>query len=83
MPGDQRIEPPLEADEAARVEIIRGPNITPFPELAPLARRLAGAQVMLKLGDNITTDHIMPAGGQGYCPMAFQIIPGHQVNHVF
>ncbi len=59
--GDQRIEPPLAPGE--EVEIIRGPNITPFPEFAPLPESWHG-KVLLKVGDNITTDHIMPAGAK-------------------
>jgi len=59
--GDQRIEPPRESGEG--VEIIRGPNITPFPEFEPLAETWHG-KILLKVGDNITTDHIMPAGAK-------------------
>ncbi|MDX1775741.1 MAG: aconitate hydratase [Desulfobulbales bacterium] len=61
LPGDQRIETPLEHGED--VEIIRGPNIAPFPEFEPLADTWRGT-VLLKVGDNITTDHIMPAGAK-------------------
>lgn len=61
LPGDERIEAPL--PEGTEVEIIRGPNIAPFPDFEPLAETWRG-QVMLKLGDNITTDHIMPAGAK-------------------
>lgn len=46
-----------------KVKIIRGPNIKPVPINQPLAQRLAG-EVLLKVGDNITTDHIMPAGAK-------------------
>jgi len=59
--GDQRIEAPLVSGE--EVEIIRGPNITPFPEFEPLPESWHG-KVLLKVGDNITTDHIMPAGAK-------------------
>ena len=59
--GDQRIEPPRERGES--VEIIRGPNIAPFPEFEQLAETWYG-KVLLKVGDNITTDHIMPAGAK-------------------
>jgi aconitate hydratase len=45
------------------VEIVRGPNIKPLPEMGPLPDVLEGP-VLLKVGDNITTDHIMPAGAQ-------------------
>ncbi|MBI3794959.1 MAG: aconitate hydratase [Nitrospinae bacterium] len=45
------------------VEVKRGPNIQPLPETHPLSPVLSGA-VLLKTGDNITTDHIMPAGAK-------------------
>ena len=61
LPGDQRIEPPL-ADGSA-IEIIRGPNIAPFPEFEPMPETWEG-EVLLKVEDNITTDHIMPAGAK-------------------
>ncbi len=63
LPGDERIEPPLPADEARKIEIVRGPNIAPFPEFDELPDRWEGT-VLLKLEDNITTDHIMPAGAK-------------------
>ncbi len=47
--------------ELQATEVVRGPNITPFPELAPLPESLR-LRVALKVGDNITTDAIMPAG---------------------
>ncbi len=46
-----------------RTQIVRGPNIKPFPVGGPLPDDLAG-RVLLKVGDNITTDHIMPAGAE-------------------
>ena len=61
LPGDQRIEAPI--TQGGELEIIRGPNITPFPEFGPLAETWHGA-ILLKVGDNITTDHIMPAGAK-------------------
>ncbi|OGQ97866.1 MAG: aconitate hydratase [Deltaproteobacteria bacterium RIFOXYD12_FULL_57_12] len=61
LPGDQRIEPPRPAGEA--VAIVRGPNIAPFPEMDALPETWRGS-VLLKVGDNITTDHIMPAGAK-------------------
>ncbi|MCI5211836.1 MAG: aconitate hydratase, partial [Candidatus Electrothrix sp. ATG2] len=61
LPGDERIETPLSAEESAKVDIVRGPNIAPFPEFEPLPETWKG-KVVLKLEDNITTDHIMPAG---------------------
>jgi len=63
LPGDERIEPPLPPEEARQVEIVRGPNIAPFPEFDALPDRWEGT-VLLKLEDNITTDHIMPAGAK-------------------
>jgi len=45
------------------VVIERGPNIQPLPMRGPLEERMEG-QVLLKLGDNITTDHILPAGAK-------------------
>jgi len=45
------------------VEILRGPNIKPLPKNKPLPDVLSG-EVLLKVGDNITTDHIMPAGSR-------------------
>jgi aconitate hydratase len=58
---DSMIEKPLPAGEAEKVEVLRGPTIV-VPESPPrLPERLAG-EVLLKCGDKITTDHIMPAG---------------------
>ena len=54
---------PLSPAEAAAVEIKTGPNIVPFPDFEPLPDTLR-AEVVIKLGDNITTDHIMPAGNK-------------------
>jgi aconitate hydratase len=45
------------------VVILRGPNIKPLPIQKPLASSISG-EVLLKVGDNITTDHIMPAGAK-------------------
>ncbi|MEA3546430.1 MAG: aconitate hydratase [Thermodesulfobacteriota bacterium] len=61
LPGDSRIEPPLA--DGSDVEIIRGPNIAPFPKFGPPPENWEGS-VLLKTEDNITTDHIMPAGAQ-------------------
>ena len=49
--------------DPAGVEIIRGPNIQPLPQQNPLQDTLSGS-VLLKVEDNITTDHIMPAGAK-------------------
>ncbi len=61
LPGDERIEEPW--PEGSEVEVIRGPNIAPFPDFEPMPESWKG-KVILKLGDNITTDHIMPAGAK-------------------
>jgi len=52
---------PLSQAEAEQVEVIRGPNIMALPDFEPLPPRLSG-EVLLKLGDNISTDDIQPAG---------------------
>lgn len=61
--NDDQVIPPASLEEADQVEIVRGPNIKPFPQTTPLAQELA-LPVILKVGDNITTDHIMPAGAK-------------------
>jgi aconitate hydratase len=61
--NDNMVVPPASPEEAPAVEILRGPNIKPFPINKPLAENIA-AGVTLKVGDNITTDHIMPAGAK-------------------
>jgi aconitate hydratase len=60
---DTLIVPPLSPEEAEQAEIIRGPNIKPLPTRGPLTGTLKG-DILLKVGDNITTDHIMPAGAK-------------------
>ncbi|HHT9138975.1 MAG TPA: aconitate hydratase [Candidatus Wunengus sp. YC60] len=54
---------PLPVKKRNTIKIIRGPNIAPFPSLEPLPEHCEG-EVILKVGDNITTDHIMPAGNE-------------------
>jgi aconitate hydratase len=51
------------SNDPEKVEIVRGPNIKPLPVKEPIAGHLSG-NILLKLGDNITTDHIMPAGAK-------------------
>ena len=51
------------AENGADVEVLRGPNIKEFPKSKELGNELAVSTV-LKVGDNITTDHIMPAGAK-------------------
>jgi len=58
---DAMIIPPV--DDGKKIEIVRGPNIKPLPIQKPLADVLSG-EVLLKVEDNITTDHIMPAGAK-------------------
>ncbi|MDH7481974.1 MAG: aconitate hydratase [Armatimonadota bacterium] len=58
---DSMIIPPAECPE--RVEIIRGPNIKPLPLRGPMSETLTG-KILIKVEDNITTDHIMPAGSK-------------------
>ena len=60
---DSAVLPPAPADEADAVEVLRGPNIQPFPKSKPFSDALT-AELVLKVGDNITTDHIMPAGSK-------------------
>ena len=61
--NDSGVLAPLDEEAAKKAEVVKGPNIKPFPETEPLADRL-DAEVILKTGDNITTDHIMPAGSK-------------------
>ena len=60
---DSAVLAPASPEEAAEVEVVRGPNIKPFPACRPVEDELR-AQLTLKVGDNITTDHIMPAGAK-------------------
>lgn len=60
---DSAIVPPLAPEAAKKAAVRRGPNIKPYPETYPLGGKLS-APVSLKVGDNITTDHIMPAGAK-------------------
>jgi aconitate hydratase len=55
--------PPLDADEAQHVEPVKGPNVSDLPELSPLPDEIE-APVLLKVGDNISTDEISPAGAR-------------------
>ena len=61
--NDSAVLPPVPAEEAEKAEVLRGPNIKEFPKSKPFADELT-AQLVLKVGDNITTDHIMPAGAK-------------------
>ncbi len=61
--NDTAVLDPAGLDKAEAVEVLRGPNIKPFPTSKPQGNELS-ATVALKVGDNITTDHIMPAGAK-------------------
>ncbi len=61
--NDNMIVPPASVEEMDEVEVLRGPNIKPFPVSVPMEDEL-DAKCSLKVGDNITTDHIMPAGAK-------------------
>ena len=52
-----------EREHPESVEVVQGPNIRPLPENTPLAAAIE-KEVVIKVGDNITTDHIMPAGAK-------------------
>lgn len=59
--GEDLIIPPPAHPE--KVEVIRGPNIKPLPQFPPLPREIKGA-VLIKVGDDISTDDILPAGAK-------------------
>ena len=61
--NDNLIELPASEEEASSVTVERGPNIKPIPKGVAPAEDLS-AELILKVGDNITTDHIMPAGAK-------------------
>ena len=61
--NDNMIDLPANEEEADGVTVLRGPNIKPIPKGMPPAEDLS-AKLILKVGDNITTDHIMPAGAK-------------------
>ncbi|MBE5787139.1 MAG: aconitate hydratase, partial [Clostridiales bacterium] len=60
---DSGVLSPADAQEAENLSVQRGPNIKPFPKGEPLPDQL-NLPVSLKVGDNITTDHVMPAGAK-------------------
>ena len=60
---DSAVVLPASEEEAKDLPILRGPNIKPFPTTYPLENEI-NANLTLKVGDNITTDHIMPAGAK-------------------
>ena len=68
LPGQSSVNtamlvPPLPEDEAQKIEPVKGPNVSDLPELSPLPDEIE-APVLLKVGDNISTDEISPAGAR-------------------
>lgn len=61
--NDNMIAMPASVEDADSVEIMYGPNIKPFPKTEAMPEDIT-AKAVLKVGDNITTDHIMPAGAK-------------------
>ena len=61
--NDNMVIAPADESEMDSVEVLRGPNIKPYPKTSPLSDSIE-ASCSLKVGDNITTDHIMPAGAK-------------------
>ena len=61
--NDSAVLMPAGEEEAKSLEVLRGPNIKPFPDSNPVTDTIS-ANLTLKVGDNITTDHIMPAGAK-------------------
>lgn len=61
--NDNMVAIPATPEEAKDVEVLYGPNIKPFPTSEPLEENIT-AKAVLKVGDDITTDHIMPAGAK-------------------
>ena len=61
--NDSAVLPPIPAEKAENAQVLRGPNIKEFPKSKAFSDELS-AKLVLKVGDNITTDHIMPAGAK-------------------
>lgn len=61
--NDSMVIPPATPENAKEIKVFRGPNIKPFPVSEAMSADIA-AKAILKVGDNITTDHIMPAGAK-------------------
>ncbi|MGZ3417789.1 MAG: aconitate hydratase [Polyangiales bacterium] len=59
--NDTLLIPPPAETESKSLSVTRGPNIAPLPEFTPMPDTL-DKRVLIKVGDNISTDHIMPAG---------------------
>lgn len=61
--NDSMVIPPASPENAKEIKVFRGPNIKPFPVSEAMTENIE-AKAILKVGDNITTDHIMPAGAK-------------------
>jgi aconitate hydratase len=59
----EMLEPPLPPEQARQVELVKGPNISSLPDLEPLPDAMEIA-LLLKLGDDVSTDEILPAGAR-------------------
>ena len=59
--NDRMLVPPLDPEESRKIELRKGPNIKSLPEIEPIPDALE-LPVLLKVGDNVSTDEIMPAG---------------------
>lgn len=61
--NQEELQPPLPLDEAKKIKIIKGPNISSLPTINPFPSDLT-LTILLKVGDNISTDEILPAGAR-------------------
>jgi aconitate hydratase len=61
--SDDTFAAPLSPDDARRVALVKGPNVKPLPDLEPLLSSIE-APVALKVGDDVSTDEILPAGAR-------------------
>lgn len=59
----QMLQPPIELEKAMKIELVKGPNIESLPEFDPIPKTME-YPVMLKVGDDISTDEILPAGAR-------------------
>jgi len=57
------IQKPLPASEAEKISLVKGPNISTLPVMSPLNKEI-NVKILLKMGDNISTDEILPAGAR-------------------
>ncbi len=77
--NDNMVDMPATQDEYQDIEILRGPNIKPLPQASEVTETLE-LPCLLKVGDNITTDHIMPAGSK---ILPFRSNIPHLANYCF